>query len=60
MGNAEERNEMDASVHNIHLALAPRVAVLNSPDVSEVLGPNGFLDFAELLKPFQDDIEGGK
>lgn len=50
-------DEIQTASHRIHAALAPRVAVLSSPDVDEVLAPNNFDSFADLLKPFQESIE---
>lgn len=44
--------------HHIHRATCPRIAVLSSPDVSEVLQPNAFSDFAQCLQPFEDSVQG--
>lgn len=55
-----QREEVLSAINNIHLALAPRIAVLSSPDVGQALAPNGFSDFTDLLRPFQDSIEGGE
>ncbi|MCO5565827.1 hypothetical protein L7F22_019502 [Adiantum nelumboides] len=50
-------DEIQTASHRIHAALAPRIAVLSSSDVDEVLAPNNFDSFADLLKPFQESIE---
>ncbi|PWN32069.1 uncharacterized protein FA14DRAFT_162337 [Meira miltonrushii] len=50
-------DEINTASHRIHAALAPRIAVLSSPDVDEALAPNNFDSFADLLKPFQESIE---
>jgi hypothetical protein len=43
----------------VHAALAPRLAVLASPDVdAALLAPNGLPDFAALLRPFESSILG--
>ncbi|CAO1623963.1 unnamed protein product [Sympodiomycopsis kandeliae] len=42
----------------IHGCLCPRIAVLSSPDVRQILRPNGFADFAECLRPFENSIQG--
>lgn len=44
--------------HHIHRATCPRIAVLSSPDLSEVLQPNGFSDFAQCLQPLEGSIQG--
>lgn len=48
----------NAASHRIHSALAPRIAVLSSPDVDEVLAPNNIHNLSDFLKPFQSSIEG--
>ena len=49
----------DAAQHVVHAALAPRLAVLASPDVdAALLAPNGLPDFAALLRPFESSIRG--
>lgn len=43
----------------IHRTLCPRIACLSSPDVQQVLEPNGFADLAECLQPFEESVRGG-
>lgn len=45
------------AVRRIHSALAPRVAVLSSPDVDDVLAPNNVDGLADFLRPFQHTVE---
>ena len=51
-------DEAIAATHSIHSALSPRIGILSSPDVREALEANHFTDFSDLLKPFEDSIEG--
>ena len=41
----------------IHAALSPRVAVLSSPDVDQVVQLNGIPDLPTLLRPFESSVE---
>lgn len=41
----------------IHAALAPRVAVLSSPDVDRIIQLNGIPDLPTLLRPFESSVE---
>ena len=41
----------------IHRALSPRVSVLASSDVDQVISTNGLPDLIALLRPFQDSVE---
>ena len=44
----------------IHQTLSPRVAVLSSPDVEKIALENGLYDFASLLRPFENSVEGSE
>lgn len=44
----------------VHRALSPRIAVLSSPDVDEILRPNNFGDLSDCLRPFEEILQGGK
>lgn len=41
----------------IHRALCPRVAVLSSPDVDDLVHANDLDDLASLLRPFENSVE---
>lgn len=41
----------------IHAALAPRVAVLSSPDVDRIIQFNNIPDLPTLLRPFESSVE---
>ncbi|KAK0534038.1 hypothetical protein OC835_002828 [Tilletia horrida] len=45
------------SEQTIYRALCPRVAVLSSPDVAVIAKDNGCDDFAQLLRPFESQIQ---
>ncbi|PWN20691.1 hypothetical protein BCV69DRAFT_312642 [Microstroma glucosiphilum] len=42
----------------VHRALSPRIAVLSSPDVDEILRPNNFGDLSDCLRPFEEILQG--
>lgn len=44
----------------VHRALSPRIAVLSSPDVDEILRPNNFGDLSDCLRPFEEILQGGE
>ncbi len=61
------RREFESEANNVHLAMAPRIAVFESADVGECLrGPNGLDDdggglgsgFSALLRPFEASVRG--
>ncbi|KDN47718.1 hypothetical protein K437DRAFT_267765 [Tilletiaria anomala UBC 951] len=52
-----QRPPMDTHNYTVHGALAPRIAILESDDVNDLLRTtNGLHNFAALLRPFEDSV----
>lgn len=58
--SSHRRPDVSQAFHIVHRALSPRIAVLSSPDVDEVLRPNNFGDLTDCLRPFEEILQGGE